>query len=390
MDPRKDYYAVLGVDPTSSVGQLRAAWRTLVEHHHPDRWTQHGAERTREATRRTQEINEAWQVLSDGDGRLQYDRLRTLRLLEAVGWRPPVVRPASRGNGKPVSLVDFEPPPAPAPEPEAAPPQSNGAAHSDGVHRATAVAAIAAIRESGTGDGPPRRTPWGPRAVLGVLGLAVVAQLIVGAIAIGVAAAIVDGELALDEPAGIMALLIATAVWDYTLVMFAWGFGPRRFRLGFRGLGFRGFGTREAGYALAGILAAWGILLAYGVLIQVTGLDGLQPESALEDDLFSQPATIIMGAIATVLVAPVAEEAFFRGFVFAGLLPRWGFWPAAAVSGALFSLAHADLGSLLPFALVGMVFAWLYYRTNTIWTAVAMHFAFNLISYSIAVAVEAG
>ena len=94
MNPKKDYYAVLGVEPTASAEELRSAWRALIEQHHPDRWTPQGKERLVQATRRTQEINEAWQALNEASRRLQYDRQRTLHLLQMVTWRPPRPRPA--------------------------------------------------------------------------------------------------------------------------------------------------------------------------------------------------------------------------------------------------------------------------------------------------------
>ena len=94
MNPKKDYYAVLGVEPTASAEELRSAWRALIEQHHPDRWTSQGKERLVQATRRTQEINEAWQALNEASRRLQYDRQRTLHLLQMVTWRPPRPRPA--------------------------------------------------------------------------------------------------------------------------------------------------------------------------------------------------------------------------------------------------------------------------------------------------------
>ena len=237
---------------------------------------------------------------------------------------------------------------------------------------------------SADAGGPPRRTPWGARTVFGVAGLALLAYALILVASIAALLAIKGRHPSSTEE--IVAALIATMVLDCILVTFAYRFGPRRWRLGFGGLGFRDFNPAVVGLALAGVLMAWGILVVYGILVQAVGLDELLPKSTLQDEVFNDRLAIIVAGLATVAVAPLAEETFFRGFVFAGLLPRWGFWSAAAASGALFSAAHLDPGSFVPFALVGMVLAWLYYRTNTLWTAIAMHFAFNLISYSIAVA----
>ena len=67
-EPR-DFYAVLGAEPSATAGELRAAFREAVLRHHPDRAT------TSElATRRTSILNRAWAELREPVRRLHYDR----------------------------------------------------------------------------------------------------------------------------------------------------------------------------------------------------------------------------------------------------------------------------------------------------------------------------
>jgi membrane protease YdiL (CAAX protease family) len=93
--------------------------------------------------------------------------------------------------------------------------------------------------------------------------------------------------------------------------------------------------------------------------------------------------------IGTALIGPFAEEVLFRGFLFQTLMTRAG-WPAAwaaAASALAFGVAHVGgwfAGSLLfavmvP-ALAGVVFAWVFYRTGNLWTAVGLHGCLNLWS----------
>jgi hypothetical protein len=67
-EPR-DYYAVLGAEPTASRDELRAAFRDAVLRHHPDRLPTSAI-----ATRRTAALNRAWAELRDPVRRLHYDR----------------------------------------------------------------------------------------------------------------------------------------------------------------------------------------------------------------------------------------------------------------------------------------------------------------------------
>ncbi|XP_008800907.1 dnaJ homolog subfamily B member 3-like [Phoenix dactylifera] len=65
-------YAVLGVRPDASAGEIRSAYRKLAMKWHPDK---RGREPwlAEEANRRFQQIHEAYQVLSDEKRRTLYD-----------------------------------------------------------------------------------------------------------------------------------------------------------------------------------------------------------------------------------------------------------------------------------------------------------------------------
>lgn len=65
----RDFYEVLGAEPSATAGELRAAFRAAVLRHHPDR-----APTSDVATRRTSVLNRAWAELRDPLRRLHYDR----------------------------------------------------------------------------------------------------------------------------------------------------------------------------------------------------------------------------------------------------------------------------------------------------------------------------
>ena len=64
----RDYYEVLGAQPSATSVELRAAFRDAVLRHHPDRATA-----SQLATRRTAVLNRAWRELRDPLRRLHYD-----------------------------------------------------------------------------------------------------------------------------------------------------------------------------------------------------------------------------------------------------------------------------------------------------------------------------
>jgi molecular chaperone DnaJ len=65
---RPDFYQVLGIQPTASLEQIKAAYRRQAIRHHPDRNPGSDA-----ATERFRLCNDAYQVLSDPKRRIEYD-----------------------------------------------------------------------------------------------------------------------------------------------------------------------------------------------------------------------------------------------------------------------------------------------------------------------------
>lgn len=67
----KDYYKILEIHPEASLEVLNNAYRALVRKYHPDLYHSTNKERM---TERMQEINEAYDVLSNPASRQEYDR----------------------------------------------------------------------------------------------------------------------------------------------------------------------------------------------------------------------------------------------------------------------------------------------------------------------------
>jgi curved DNA-binding protein CbpA len=70
MDTTKDYYAILGVLPTTEIEVIKAAYRALSKLYHPDVY------KGSDAKAKMVDLNEAYGVLSDPSLRRQYDDAR--------------------------------------------------------------------------------------------------------------------------------------------------------------------------------------------------------------------------------------------------------------------------------------------------------------------------
>lgn len=97
-------------------------------------------------------------------------------------------------------------------------------------------------------------------------------------------------------------------------------------------------------------------------------------------------AGLVMALFLVSVVAPLAEELFFRGFLF-GALRRRGLPLAAGVSGLAFGLAHvasSPIGFLVPLALLGVLLCLVYERTGSLYSAIALHAVNNAVAFGAA------
>jgi membrane protease YdiL (CAAX protease family) len=176
------------------------------------------------------------------------------------------------------------------------------------------------------------------------------------------------------------ALLAAQAIFDGLLLFVAlgvasdWKFRPLARPLGL--LGLRPF-RPKAIWILLGTLVVY--YIAAGLFASLV----LKPDQEdIGGELGVGNPSIVIAVLAVVMIvglAPVAEELFFRGFLFAGLRTRWSLWPAAITSGLIFGLVHAPTGitTVVPLAALGIALCWLYNRTGSLWPCVIAHMINN-------------
>ncbi|MDR2871190.1 MAG: DnaJ domain-containing protein [Xanthomonadaceae bacterium] len=79
----KDYYAILGVEPSAGDAEIKTAYRRLARKYHPDVSKEAGAEEKFKA------INEAYEALRDPQKRKAYDQLRAQGYRPGEEFRPP-------------------------------------------------------------------------------------------------------------------------------------------------------------------------------------------------------------------------------------------------------------------------------------------------------------
>ena len=111
-------------------------------------------------------------------------------------------------------------------------------------------------------------------------------------------------------------------------------------------------------------------------------------EETLPKELGADDSDVALVAVAILVcvLAPLAEEFFFRGYFFTALRSWRGMWPAAIITGMVFGAIHAgssDPAFLLPLAALGTGLCLLYVRTGSLYPCVAAHALNNSIAFGV-------
>ena len=229
---------------------------------------------------------------------------------------------------------------------------------------------------------PGRAGRWDWSDVVAFLPAAAAAVLLTGSLLVGITQA-VDGALqptartAVESFAGQASSYAAAAAALAVLLLLR-----------------RGLKLRDLGWRMPRSLGRLGWLpwLAIGVVGAVVALVAAEWLGSLATQILpNSPNTqctavrdeyggYVAVAIPLVcLIAPLAEETIFRGFIYGWLRRRLPVLPAVVISAAVFSAAHVVLVLALPLFGVGVILALLYEYSDSLLPGAIVHGLFNLV-----------
>ena len=235
---------------------------------------------------------------------------------------------------------------------------------------------------------PVERPPWplwtAPTAVILGLMFGVLGEIVVDAVAHA-------GGASLNHP-GPAANIIGDVVFDLCFVIAAlWLIGWQGGRPRAADFGYRRVRPATAVKAfLLGAAGYYGLTAIYGSLLALHQKDKLPSDLGVTHST----AALVAASVFVCAIAPMAEEFFFRGFMFGALrnLPvrlrgrDLGPWVAAVLVGILFGFAH--LGSapaeyLVPLGFLGFVLCLIRWRTGSLYPCMALHSANNALALGV-------
>ena len=181
--------------------------------------------------------------------------------------------------------------------------------------------------------------------------------------------------LSLGPHLAVVGLARLMEILGLLLVVYTWGHGPGD-------LGLAGSGLKPG--LKTGLL--WSAVFGLCALVGLVGLTalGLPPARILGGHVPADFSKLALLMLVGGLVAPVAEEIFFRGVLF-GYLRRWGAPLGLIVSTLVFVLAHGHMPGPppIPQAVGGLVFGLAYEKTGQLMVPITIHVLGNLAIFTL-------
>ncbi len=216
------------------------------------------------------------------------------------------------------------------------------------------------------------RVPWSATDAL--MAYAIVLFITLVGIAVVTSLADADGQDVITP-----SLTIAVALLQGLLVVAAWLFGIRRYGAPWSAMGLVRTRLRWViPIPWAAVIISFAFTAIYVVLVTAAGIDSMLPPEIPEGAVGDGAARLINFAVIGV-IGPLTEEIFFRGFLLVALVAAMGLRRGAIVSSAMFALIHLDVAVMVPIFITGLILAWLYLRTGSIWPPLVAHSTQNLI-----------
>ena len=139
-------------------------------------------------------------------------------------------------------------------------------------------------------------------------------------------------------------------------------------------------GNRPYLLALGAWMVGIVILIAWGLITEIIGIDLFKIPAPASELVDYSGIQLMFSIIVIGLFGPFCEEIFFRGFALPVFARRYGLWGGILISAALFSAFHFSIGALVPIFIFGIVLAWLYVRTGSIYPSMVAHAVQNIVA----------
>jgi hypothetical protein len=169
----------------------------------------------------------------------------------------------------------------------------------------------------------------------------------------------------------IMAVIFTTVVYLFCI---------KRYNLSWKDIGIRKLSWRDFLWTVVALIFLIIVSIAVLMIMEKMGIsfENSKTETVQNDKSIYAFCIAVIGAA---VISPIYEEVLYRGVFYTFFRDRYGISGGVLISSIIFTVVHIPTYNTLPVNfLSGVVFAWLYEKTNSILSAMIAHALFNFIA----------
>nr|EEK69360.1 CAAX amino terminal protease [Bacillus wiedmannii] len=169
----------------------------------------------------------------------------------------------------------------------------------------------------------------------------------------------------------IMAVIFTTVVYLFCI---------KRYKLSWKDIGIRKLSWRDFLWTVVALIFLIIVSITVLMIMEKMGIsfENSKTETVQNDKSIYAFCIAVIGAA---VISPIYEEVLYRGVFYTFFRDRYGISGGVLISSIIFTVVHIPTYNTLPVNfLSGVVFAWLYEKTNSILSAMIAHALFNFIA----------
>ncbi|OJE52576.1 CAAX protease [Bacillus luti] len=169
----------------------------------------------------------------------------------------------------------------------------------------------------------------------------------------------------------IMSVIFTTVVYLFCI---------KRYQLSWKDIGIRKLSWKDFLWTVIAFITLIVVSIAVLMIMEKMGIsfENSKTETVQNDKSIYSFCIAVIGAA---VISPIYEEILYRGVFYTFYRDKYGIWGGVLISSIIFTVVHIPTHNTLPVKfLSGVVFAWLYEKTNSILSAMIAHALFNFIA----------
>ena len=134
------------------------------------------------------------------------------------------------------------------------------------------------------------------------------------------------------------------------------------------------------------LLAAWiwilGLLIigVWYYLINLSNINWLTPPNTGDSMPQYLSKSFFLFCTVAILIAPISEEIFFRGFLLKIFNTKYGNQKSVILNSLIFALFHLHIGAIIPVFILGLTISWIKIKTESLLPCIGIHIIQNSLA----------